>query len=385
MSTQRNWKPVTLAVLIGLLLVVGVGLYGAVNTLVQGQVVFGSSDEVPWNLLIVAYVYLALMASGMCIFASAAHLLGAKRFLFLGKRAIFLAIAIIVPALVVLALDLGRLDRVYQFILSPNLQAPMWWMGAVYAFYVVLILAEFVAMHKNNEKAMHYISYLTLAGAIAATSILGGIFAITVQRPLWYGGATSVFFVLSAVITGIAVLMIAAYVTAKFSGKDRELLVLNNLSGLRKLLGAGLVIALGFNAWRLITMFYTGTVDFEMIFAGQYALHYWGGAIISGLILPLLMLIISRSPGVTMTASVFVLFGMFMDKYVTVIGGQLVQPFTTEVATYATTPTEWFIFIGAMAGSVLLYILGTTFLKLDETPGHKECDEVTLFDENKAG
>lgn len=387
MSAQRKIKPAMLAVLVGLFVVIGIGLFAAVNTLVQGQVVFGSSDQVPWNLLIVAYVFLALMASGMCMFASASHLLGIKRYMFLGKRAIFLALAVVIPALVVLALDLGRLDRVYNFILHPNLHAPMWWMGAVYAIYVVLLLGEFAAMHFKNEKFMHYMSYFTLAGAIAATSVLGGIFAITVQRPLWFGDATSVFFVLSAAVSGLALLIIASYFTAKASGEKREMLIRNNLDGLTKLLGAGIVVALGFNAWRLIAQFYTGAPDFELFFSGQYALQYWGGAIVLGLIIPLIMIIVSRSPMVVMFASAFVLIGMFMDKYFTIIAGQLVQPSTTlmETATYTTTPMEWFIFVGAMAGSVLLYMTGVKFLKLDETPGHYEEDELKKhFSDNKA-
>ncbi|AOM83490.1 NrfD/PsrC family molybdoenzyme membrane anchor subunit [Salisediminibacterium beveridgei] len=386
MSAQRKIKPVTLAALVGILIVLGIGLFGAVNTLIQGQVVFGSSDEVPWNLLIVAYVFLALMASGMCMFASAAHLLGAKSYMFLSKRAIFLAIVVVIPALVVLSLELGRLDRVYQFILNPNLQAPMWWMGAVYAVYVVLLLVEFVSMHLKNEKLMHYMSYFTLAAAIAATSILGGIFAVTVQRPLWFGDATSVFFVLSAAVSGLALLIIVSYFTAKASGEKREMLVLNNLNGLTKILGAGIVVALGFNAWRLISLFYTGSIDYELLFSGQYALMYWGGAIALGLVIPLVMLIASRKPAMVMTASAFVIIGMFMDKYVTIIAGQLVQPYTTmiEVATYSTTPTEWFIFLGGMAGSVLLYLIGVKFLTLDETPGHHEEDELSLMEKNEA-
>ncbi|ADI00104.1 NrfD/PsrC family molybdoenzyme membrane anchor subunit [Salisediminibacterium selenitireducens] len=387
MSAQNKMKPVTLAALIGVLVLLGLGIFGSVNTLVQGQTLFGSSDEVPWNLLIVAYVFLALMASGMCMFASATHLLGAKQYQFLGKRAIFLAIIVVIPALVVLSMELGRLDRVYQFILNPNPQAPMWWMGVVYGIYVVLLLVEFAAMHLKNKKLMHYMSYFTLAGAIAATSVLGGIFAVTYQRPFWAGDATSVFFVLSAALSGVALLIIVAYLTAQVSGKKREQLVRSNMTGLTKIMGAGIIIALGFNAWRMIALSYTGSLDYELLLSGQYALMYWGGAIALGLIIPLIMIIATRNPAVVMTASAFVIIGMFMDKYVTIIGGQLVQPYTTltEVATYSTTPTEWFIFVGGMAGSVLLYMIGVKYLKLDETPGHEEEMEAELVNQNKAG
>ncbi|GEL08005.1 NrfD/PsrC family molybdoenzyme membrane anchor subunit [Salisediminibacterium halotolerans] len=375
MTEKLSFNKTTIAVIAVLLVVVAAGVFAMVNTLIQGQVLFGSSDQVPWNLLIVAYVFLALMASGMCMFASGAHLFGFEKYQFLGKRSIFLALAVLIPGLVVLAMDLGRLDRVYYFITSPNLQAPMWWMGATYGIYVVLLLAEFIAMHVKNEKVMHYLSYFTLVGAVAATSILGGIFATAVQRPLWYGGSTSVFFVLSALLTGVAALSIFVYFTQKSLFKQASENVSYALSGLSKLLGVLLAVALGFNAWKLITMFYTGTPDFAMIFNGEYALLYWGGVITIGLVIPLIALIVSRSPVTMVVASSFALIGMFIDKYVTVIGGQLVQPFGQEMAVYSTTVTEWLIFIGAMAATVVIYMLGIKYLSLDDHDPHQLKDE----------
>ncbi|PYZ92367.1 hypothetical protein CR194_16175 [Salipaludibacillus keqinensis] len=368
-----KWQGKSLVGLAILLIIIAAGLFGMGNTLIQGQVLFGSTELIPWNLLIVAYVFLALMASGMCMIASASHVLGFKQFDFLGKRAIFLALAVLIPGLLVLSMDLGRLDRALNFITSPNLQAPMWWMGATYGVYVVLLLVEFIAMHTKNEKIMHYASYFTLAGAVAATSILGGIFAIVVQRPLWYGGATSVFFVLSAVITGIACLTIFTYFTFKFSSEKLPLKVDNAIKGLSKLMAILLAVALGFNAWRLITMFYTATPDFALIFNGEYAVLYWGGALALGLIIPLLMIMFKRSSGMAVVASILVLSGMFFDKYVTVIGGQLVQPYG-EVTSYSSTITEWLIFVGAIAGTIVIYSVGVKLLKLDEST-HMEAEQ----------
>ncbi|WP_416148889.1 NrfD/PsrC family molybdoenzyme membrane anchor subunit [Salipaludibacillus sp. HK11] len=370
-----KWQGKSLIAVVILLLIVATGIYGMGNTLIRGQVVFGSTDYVPWNLLIVAYVFLALMASGMCMLASASHVLGFKKFDFLGKRAIFLALAVLIPGLLVLAMDLGRLDRAYLFITSPNLQAPMWWMGATYGVYVVLLVVEFVAMHNKNEKVMHYASYLTLAGAIAATSILGGIFAIVVQRPLWYGGATSVFFALSALMTGIACLTIFTYFTYKFINKQLPRKVDEALIDLSKLMGILIGVALGFNAWRLITMFYTGTPDFSLIFNGEYALMYWGGALLLGLIIPLMIIISKRTSVIAVGVSFLVLFGMFFDKFVTVIGGQLAQPYG-EMATYTATVTEWLIFVGAMAATVVVYMIGTKIFNLSEST-HEEKDKKT--------
>jgi Ni/Fe-hydrogenase subunit HybB-like protein len=368
MTAKSSAKGLPIVILTSLILAIGIFSMG--NTLIQGQVVFGSTDQVPWNLLIVAYVFLALAASGMCLVSTFGHALGFEKFEVISKRSLYLAISVLIPALLVLAMDLGRLDRVFYFITSPNLQAPMWWMGATYGVYVVVLLFEFFSVQTGNEKAVKIASYVTLCGAIAATSILGGIFAVVIQRPLWYGGATSVYFVLSALITGIATLLIATVLTYKVAKNEISFKLQEVLSYLGKAMSILLAVALGFHAWRLITLFYVGSENFNMVLNGTYSVAFWVAVIALGLIVPILLLLKNRTPGKLVLAGLLVLIGMFVDKYIMVIGGQLVQPFG-EVASYSSTFTEWTIFAGGIAASVLIYMFGVKKFSLDAL-GHEE-------------
>lgn len=367
MTAKSSAKGLPIVILTSLVLAIGIFSMG--NTLVQGQVVFGSTDQVPWNLLIVAYVFLALAASGMCLVSTFGHALGFEKFEVISKRSLFLAISVLIPALLVLSMDLGRLDRAFYFLTSPNLQAPMWWMGATYAIYVVVLLFEFFSVQTGNEKAVKFASYITLCGAVAATSILGGIFAVVIQRPLWYGGSTSVFFVLSALVTGIATLLIATVITYKVSKEEMNTKLLEVLSYLGKAMAILLAVVLGFHAWRLITLFYVGSENFNMVLNGTYSVAFWGVVIALGAVIPILLLMKNRTPGKLALAGLLVLIGMFVDKYITIIGGQLVQPFG-EVASYSSTFTEWSIFIGGMAASVLIYSFGVKKFSLDAHGNH---------------
>ncbi|OIJ12542.1 hypothetical protein BKP37_14035 [Anaerobacillus alkalilacustris] len=364
-------------------IVLAIGIYSMGNTIVQGQVVFGSTDQVPWNILIVAYVFLALAASGMCLVSTFGHALGFKRFEIISKRSLYLAISVLLPALLVLAMDLGRLDRVFYFITSPNLQAPMWWMGATYGIYVVVLLFEFFSVQTGNEKAVKVASYITLCGAVAATSILGGIFAVVIQRPLWFGGATSVYFVLSALITGIATLLIATVLTYKVAKDEVNLQLQEVLSYLGKAMAILLAVALGFHAWRLITLFYVGSENFTMILNGTYSVAFWGVVIALGLVIPIFMLMKNRTPGKLVLAGLLVLVGMFVDKYIMVIGGQLVQPYG-EVAIYTSTFTEWAIIAGGIAAAVLIYMFGVKKFSLDAY-GHEDTKVIRSANPSKIG
>lgn len=379
MTAKSSAKGLPLVILA--VIVLAIGIFSMGNTLVQGQILFGSTDQVPWNLLIVAYVFLALAASGMCLVSTFGHALGFEKFEVISKRSLFLAIAVLIPALLVLAMDLGRLDRAFYFLTSPNLQAPMWWMGATYAIYVVVLLFEFFSVQTGNEKMVKMASYVTLCGAVAATSILGGIFAVVIQRPLWFGSATSVYFVLSALITGIATLLIATVVTYKLSNEQINTKLQEVLSYLGKAMAILLAVALGFHAWRLITLFYVGSDNFGVILNGQYSTIFWGVVIVLGLLLPIFMLLKNRTPGKLVLAGLLVLIGMFADKYIMIIGGQLVQPFG-QVASYSSTFTEWAIFAGGIAGAILIYSFGVKKFSLD---AHGRHDSSAPVKQAKAG
>lgn len=54
------------------------GLAGAVNKLIQGEHALGTTDLVPWGVLIAGYVFFAAAGTGVGLIASAGHVLGSK-------------------------------------------------------------------------------------------------------------------------------------------------------------------------------------------------------------------------------------------------------------------------------------------------------------------
>jgi molybdopterin-containing oxidoreductase family membrane subunit len=344
--------------LLALAIVVGIGLFSAGLSQVKGQVVFGSTDQVPWNILIAAYVFLALTASGLCLVSTFGHVLGLERYQLIGKRSLFLAIAVLIPALAVLTMDLGRIDRLFYFFISPNFSSPMWWMGTVYGIYLLFLIIEFLAVHKGNHQRVKLVSIFTLVGAVSATSILGGIFAVAAIRPLWYGGATPIYFVLSALVSGVAVLLFTTVMTYQLSGKVMDEKLKSILKELGKVLSVMLAVALGFNVWRLVIVYYVGAGDFGLIIGGPFSLAFWVGQILIGLIIPFYLMVspVRRTENNLKLAGFMVLAGMFADKYIMVIAGQLIQPFGKPVATYTSTFAEWSIIGGAIAATILIYI-----------------------------
>lgn len=205
--------------LLGVFLVLAAfGFFSAIAIQVQGQTVFGATDFVPWNILIPGYVFMALTASGLCLTANFFEIMHIERFQLLQKRAHFLAISFLVPALAMLSMDLGRVINSYHFLLNPQLSSPLFWMGLVYVFYLLLLVLEFGSIHTGRRRIAYAFSVITLITAVVATSVLGSIFSVILDRTLWFGAGTPVWYVFSAITSGIAAMIGITSLTYKLTG-----------------------------------------------------------------------------------------------------------------------------------------------------------------------
>lgn len=369
--TSRKTALIYLLMVIFLALL-ALGVFSAVQIQLKGQTLFASSDQVPWNIIIAGYVFLALTASGLCLTANFFELLKIRRFQLLQKRAHFLAVSFLVPSLAMLAMDLGQFSRVHHFILYPGFTSPLWWMGTVYGIYLVLLVLEFLAIHNGRAKMAFVFSVITLIAAVVATSILGGIFSVILDRTLWFGSGTPVWFVFSSVISGIAamifVTVLTYYLNGRPMGADLEQALRELGTILTVLLGIGLV----FTVWRLIASVYVKVPDAFFIVSSPYSLQFWVLFLGIGIVIPFLLLLTRtrRNASWIELAGFLVLIGMYMDKHIFVIAGQLRQSIDGTIAAYTGTSIEWGLMAGTVAATALIYMVGERYLSLDRTVGH---------------
>ena len=85
--------PVALQAWFGLLLaVIAVAAVAALVAIPPGWEVFGTTPSFEWGLMIIGYVFFAIMTSGLCLASSLGTVFGIERFLPLEKRHAVLAI-----------------------------------------------------------------------------------------------------------------------------------------------------------------------------------------------------------------------------------------------------------------------------------------------------
>ncbi len=141
--------------LLGLLTVIGVA--AGIHSIYAGhEHTFGVSREVPWGILIAAYVFFVVTSTGLCIVSSIGHVFGFKNFNPIAKRAVFMSIATIVAGFLVIAFEIENSWRMpVGNVIGANATSNIWWMGTLYGAYLFFMLIEFVMLQKNEHKIGH--------------------------------------------------------------------------------------------------------------------------------------------------------------------------------------------------------------------------------------
>jgi molybdopterin-containing oxidoreductase family membrane subunit len=386
-----------------------VGLAAIVMGFIQGhEVSFNTTTGVPWGILISSYLFFVLPASGLCLLSALGHVGGVERFKPLSRRAVLLAIALLLAGFLVIASDLERpwLIALY-IILTPNPTSPMWWMGTLYAVYFIVLLAEFFLLcrteaierlrtstgktslvwrllalgaqpdleraHNRSHAASRIAGTMAAVLAVAALSTLGAVFGFTGSRSLWYGPLIPLYFILSALLAGSAILCLASIL----SGKPGGIPAPRGAPQAIRSLGRLLLVLLGafflFTFLNLLTAQY-GRIPEEydsvmVLIRGPLAASFWVGEVVVGLLVPMAILALTRARATwgLVAAPALVVVGMFFARYNFVVAGQLVPLIgREELWEYAPGAVEILTIVGAAALSLLLYSIGNRVLPLDD-------------------
>lgn len=380
--TLRWW----LAFLMGL---IAIGAVGAVLSLPPGDKKLGTTPAFEWGLLIAGYVFFVVTTSGLCFVSSLGQVFGIERFKPVARRHAVLAMLFLLAGFGLIALDLHYpLRLLFGAVLSPSPASPMWWMGVLYAGYMAFLALEIWSMFTGHDRITHACCRLTLISAIAAPSTLGAVFGVLAARTFWYGSFTPLYFFLSALLSGVAVLGVIFYLVNRLALRGHEVVAESVLPALGKVLAIALGVALFFVAWQVIVGLYgrvPGEYEATMaLLTGSLSPLFWIFKVGLGLVVPLavLMLTRTREPFGIFVASCLAFGGIFVDRLIFVTVGQIV-PVTTVSGTvshgqvpYTPTLVEISIVLGAIGFVSLVYTLAERFLDLS-APAHRDSPHET--------
>jgi len=326
--------------------------------------VYPNETVIEWSVAIVVYPYITGLVAGAFTVSSLYQVFGFQRLKPVAHLALLTSLCFMIFVPLPLLLHLGHPERAFNNLLTPHWTSAMAMFGYFATFYVVLLMIETwfafrphivdqaqkrsgvlgavyrlltLGSYDLSEQALRYdrkwIFWLAIAGIPGAHGLhgyVGFVFGSLKAREWWSSDLMPVVFLFSAIISGVALLIVLYVVSCRLR---RIAIDLACLKGLAYTVWGFIMVALVLEGLEFANIVYKAREGVETIIAyvsGPLLIPYFVLQFGIGAIFPLLLLsyMIWRGTtgkaliaGVTLSACL-VLLSVFMMRWNVVIGGQ---------------------------------------------------------------
>jgi molybdopterin-containing oxidoreductase family membrane subunit len=377
-TAYRAW--VTL--LLGLM---GLGFAAWLYQLGNGLTVTGMNNVVSWGLYIIAFMYFVGLSAGGLIMVAGAHLAGIQQFRPLARLAVILSGAAVVVAALFLLPDLGHPERAYHVLIGGQFYSPLVWDVIVISTFIIIAAVDLwlLSRPRQSEPALTVIAIVSLPAAILLASVDAWIFGLLVARPFWNSPLLAPLFVSSALVSGLALLLVVTLTLRKLDVLKVEQEVLSLLA---KLMAWFIAIDLFFLFAEVLTAITSNVSDHKdqtlLLLNGNLAPFFWPEVILGGVV-PFTILALPQTrqrSGLLAVAGALALGGILLKRINIMMAsmslplidlapgqtiGRYVEPgheFWLRLGEYAPTWVEWSVAAGIVAFGALLVTLGVRYL-----------------------
>ena len=384
-ETRNFWLLVALG---GLVTAIGLG---AAHTMeVHGHVITGMDNAVVWGLPHVFAIFMIVAASGVLNVASIGSVFGQPAYKPRAPLSGLLSIALLAGGLMVLMLDLGRPERVIVAATHYNFASVFAWNVFLYSGMVAIVAIYLWTMFERRFNAWSKPAGIAaLIWRFVLTTGTGSIFGFLVARQAYQSALLAPLFIVLSFGWGLAVFLVVQ--AAMFAWNERRLPP-EVERRVARLLGIFIAASLYLVAVYHVTNLYFARqqdfVSFILLSGGIYPLLFWGGYVIVGSVVPLLLLFHPRLIGqrATLAAAVLAILGAFAWLFVFIIGGQafpleifpgheVSSTFADGVVDrYAPSLPEFLLGVGGLGAAFLLTVMGVRvfdFLPQDDLAAAK--------------
>jgi molybdopterin-containing oxidoreductase family membrane subunit len=391
-----------------LVVVWAIGLGAWIYQLSEGLQVTAMRDIVIWGLYIVCFMFFVGLSAGGLIVASAGRIFNVDRFKPIVRLAVLEAAVTILIAAVFILPDLGHPERVLNLVLNAQFVSPLIWDIIVIVTYLVLsVLYVWLytrrdlaargswlalgtkadaseAARARDSRLTKALAWVALPAAVLVHSITAWIFGLQISRGLWYSAIMAPLFVMSALVSGLALVTLLALLARR---ANRVAFRDDLVAWLGGLLGVFITIQAFFLFCELLAGYYPGVPSNAVreLVEGPY-MPLAAIELFVGLAAPWLIVVIPRlraRPGWVALAAVLALAGIFVHRLNTILAGlhESLIPLSpgTPVGmpasngssflvsqSYLPTIFEVLIALGVVAFAALIFTLAAMYLPLRE-------------------
>ena len=339
--------------------------------------IYPNEIEIHWSILIVVYPYITGLVAGAFILASLVKVFNVKELQPTYRLALLTALAFLLIAPLPLQLHLGQPTRSYEMFLTPNLASAMATFSFVYLWYLMLVLLleiwfeyrrDMVAwsreetglkkwIHKVlslfstdvsekavafDQKTVKVITIIGIPSAFLLHGYVGFIFGSIKANPWWSSVMMPIVFLFSAIVSGIAIVMLLYMIIIPLRGAKIDMQCLDKIASF---LFYAVIVDFSIEVLDFIHRLYESEESIKILsqlvdtklFMSLVVLQ-----VLLGMLLPLGIMIVIKifrlheelRKLLYFVSAVLIQLGIFSTRWNVVIGGQLFSKSFRGLTTY---------------------------------------------------
>jgi len=249
-----------------------------------------------WSIMIVLYPYITGLVAGAFIVSSLYHVFGIKELKPVARFSLVAAFSFLLFACTPLLFHLGHPERALNIMFTPKFTSAMSGFGYIYNFYLLVVLLEIWFVYRpeiirrarettgplkalywcmalgslnDNDAALaldrKIINVLAAIGIPAACILhgyVGFLFGSLKSNPWWSSPLMPVIFLLSAIVSGISILIVCYWLVCRFSSLKLDTACLTTMF---KYLWAFFILGFTMEGLELLTHIYEAHEEWHIV------------------------------------------------------------------------------------------------------------------------
>ncbi|MBI4311643.1 MAG: polysulfide reductase NrfD [Chloroflexi bacterium] len=379
-----------------LALIIAWGLFAYVLQLREGLILTGMRDRVPWGLYITMYVFFIGVSMAGTFISAILRITKAGWRTPVTRAAEIVTVSSLIVAAMFIVFNSRQNPHLtlYKVIFHGRWESPVIWdvlglatylAGSVTYLYAALIpdmafLRDTIGPRSNRlkrwafnafslgwrdtprqrrdlQRALGLMMILIIPVAVTMHTVTSWLFAMTLREP-WHSPMFGIYFVAGAVFSGVGIIVILIAILRKLLGLE-EYITKKHFLYLGYILAAfsGAMFFLNVNEFVVHGYTLGGKIDLYLddLLTGTMAPLYWG-YFWGGIVLPVVIIAVpfTRTIAGVVVASVLVNVGMFIERYLIVVGGARLPLNPYDMPSYSPSWIEVSVTVGGIAAFILI-------------------------------
>lgn len=388
-----------------------VGIVAVGYRLLEGMRVTWLTSSVPWGMWVAFYIYFIGLSAGSFLFSTLIYVFGQKDIEKAGRLALVSAVLALIAGLLFVWIDLGHPWRFLNVFFHWNYPSVLAWEIMFYLFYIAAILAELwflmrcdlallrdrstgtlktiyrilalgwqcpttqeglLSCHRQSLKVTAIIGAIGIPLAIGVHGGTGAIFAVVKARPYWYSPIFPIIFLVSALVSGAALMTFLYALLGDRQSSDYRSIVRRLADWMILFIAVDVLLIFA----EILVGLYGAIPDhlhvWKAIILGPYWYVFWVGQVGMAMVLPIIIYLTKRdSPFFLATAGLITVVGIVSVRFNLVIPAFVTPPipglenvYHNErlLFEYFPSPIEWVSSIGMISLIVFLFALAYRIL-----------------------